>query len=371
MNDLYHVAGLDELPSPALLFFEDLIDSNIREMIRIAGSVERLRPHCKTHKTEAIARKLLAAGITRHKCATIAEAEMLAGAGIRDIFLAYNMVGPNQSRIVELLRKYPDVELLVTADHPEPVTSLSHVLEQADLSVGVVMDLDPGLRRTGIAAGDTAVSLYEVISTLPGIRPGGLHWYDGQHRQTDLFERTAAVEAGLQHLFRLRDRLLVQGFQVPRLIVGGTGSFPIHAGHREPNLELSPGTVILHDAGYQSIYPDLDFTPAAAVLTRVVSRPAPNRATLDVGSKAIAADPPAGHRCDFPGLPGAREVLQNEEHLVLEFDAPCELRSGDAFLAFPWHVCPTSALYDFAYVVRDQKIVDRWPITARGRLISV
>ena len=374
MQDTYRFDGMESVPSPSLIFFEDLIDQNINEMIRVAGGTDRLRPHCKTHKTNAIVRKLMDAGITRHKCATIAEAEMLADAGATDIFLAYNVVGPNIARIVELVEKYPEIDLLVTADHPKPLAALSEALDGSERSVGVVMDLDTGLRRTGISPGEDAVSLYEMISSMPGIRPGGLHWYDGQHRQTDLVERKLAVEAGIQKLLKLRDRLLFNGFEVPHIIVGGTGSFPIHADHQEPNLELSPGTIILHDAGYGTIYPDLNFTPAAVVLTRVVSRPSDTRVTFDLGSKAIAADPPAGNRCSFPWLSDAREVLQNEEHLVLECDEPsavADIVPGDMQVAIPWHVCPTSALYSSAYVVREGKLADRWEITARNRSLTV
>ena len=371
MPDVYQLDSTETIPSPALIFFEELIDQNIRKMIEIAGGVDRLRPHCKTHKTVAIARKLVAAGIDRHKSATIAEAEMLAEAGARDIFVAYNQVGPNLDRMARLVSAFPQVAFSVTADHPHPLAELSRAMVRSGVSVGVVMDLDTGLGRTGISPGKDASELYEMISSLPGLRPAGLHWYDGQHRQTELFERKAAVEAGMQQLLKTRDQLLMNGFDVPHLIVGGTGSFPIHAGHQEPNLELSPGTVILHDAGYKNSYPDLEFVPAAAVLTRVISRPSSHRATFDLGSKAIAADPPAGQRCHFHATGEAREVLQNEEHLVLEFESESDLLPGDCKLVFPWHVCPTSALYDQALVVRQGKVVDQWAITARNRKLTI
>lgn len=371
MSDHYSIDSIQSIPSPALIFFEDLIDQNIQQMIQVAGGVARLRPHCKTHKTAALAEKLTGLGITKHKCATIAEAEMLAAVGAHDIFLAYNIVGPNLKRVIQLTKQFPQVELSVTADHPAPLTQLSEQAEDAGAEIGVVMDLDTGLQRTGISPDDDAIELYEMISSLPGIKPSGLHWYDGQHRQTDLFERTTAVEEGIAKLLKLRDRLLMSGFNVPHIVVGGTGSFPIHAEHQEPELELSPGTIVLHDAGYKSIYPDLNFQPAAAVLTRVISRPTRRRATLDLGSKAIASDPPAGNRCWFPRFPDAKEALQNEEHLVLEFDSDCELSPGDSLLAFPWHVCPTSALYDSAIVVRDGKVADRWAITARNRMLTI
>lgn len=371
MSDLYAIESADSLPSPSLILFEDLIDRNIREMIRIAGSVDRLRPHCKTHKMPQIVRKLLDHGITRHKCATLAEAEMLAEAGAADVFLAYNIVGPNIDRVVAYRKRYPAVRFSVTADDPRPLASLSRRMAEEDLTIEVVMDLDTGLQRTGIAPGKTAVELYEMLSTLPGIEPGGLHWYDGQYRQTEIAERKSAVKGGRLALDQLRDKLLVNGFSIPRIVVGGTGSFPIHAEYSDPQMELSPGTVIFHDAGYGSIYPDLDFIPAAAVLTRVISCPTENRVTFDLGSKAIAADPPAGNRCLFYALPGAKEVLQNEEHLVLETGKPHNLQPGDAQLVFPWHICPTVALHQSATVFRGGKISDEWLVQARNRCLTI
>jgi D-serine deaminase-like pyridoxal phosphate-dependent protein len=371
IDERYAIEDIESIPSPAYIFFDEIIDLNIDEMIRIAGDVKRLRPHCKTHKTPQIAEKLISKGIDKHKCATIAEAEMLANAGAVDVFLAYNIVGPNIARIGKFLKKFPNVHLSVTADHPSPLSQLSAEMEKLGTTVGVVMDLDTGLERTGIAPNEQAVELYEMICSSPGIQPAGLHWYDGQHRQTELFERTAAVESGIAVLLKLRDRLLMNGFPVPRIIVGGTGSFPVHALHQEPNLELSPGTVILHDAGYSRMYPDLKFTPAAAVLTRVISRPSETRVTFDLGSKAIAADPPAGSRCHFPQIPEAKEVLQNEEHLVLETNEASSLQPGDYQLVFPTHVCPTSAMYQSAIVIRDGRQQDRWDIVARDRKLTI
>ena len=221
IDERYAIEDIESIPSPAYIFFDEIIDLNIDEMIRIAGDVKRLRPHCKTHKTPQIAEKLISKGIDKHKCATIAEAEMLANAGAVDVFLAYNIVGPNIARIGKFLKKFPNVHLSVTADHPSPLSQLSAEMEKLGTTVGVVMDLDTGLERTGIAPNEQAVELYEMICSSPGIQPAGLHWYDGQHRQTELFERTAAVESGIAVLLKLRDRLLMNGFPVPRIIWGG------------------------------------------------------------------------------------------------------------------------------------------------------
>src|SRR3954454_2217692 len=128
MNPMYAIQDVASVFSPALLFYKDLIRKNIARAIEIAGNPERLRPHAKTHKTREIVRLELEAGITKHKCATLAEAEMLAGCGAPDVLIAYNLVGPNCARLARLLRAYPDCRFSVLADHPAGVESLSRAL---------------------------------------------------------------------------------------------------------------------------------------------------------------------------------------------------------------------------------------------------
>ena len=127
----YAVADTSQMLSPSMVVFRDLVEANLAEMIRIAGSAARLRPHCKTHKMREVVELELARGITRHKCATIAEAEMLAEAGVKDIFWAYNPVGPNIGRVVRLVEKFPHVKLAVTGDHPKPISLLAGELAKA------------------------------------------------------------------------------------------------------------------------------------------------------------------------------------------------------------------------------------------------
>ncbi len=170
---------------------------------------------------------------------------------------------------------------------------------------------------------------------------------------------------------KFRDTLQAAGHDVPRIVAGGSGSFPCFAEIDDPDLELSPGTVIFFDAGYRQMFPDLGFQPAALLLTRVISRPTANRITLDLGYKACAADPPAGRRLVFPQLPHAREVLHNEEHLVLETDEASELRPGDTLLAIPWHICPTTALHKQVHVVRGGVVRETWDVAARDRMLSL
>jgi D-serine deaminase-like pyridoxal phosphate-dependent protein len=209
------------------------------------------------------------------------------------------------------------------------------------------------------------------MTQLPGLVPGGLHVYDGHNRQPALTERTAAVHELLGPVLAFRADLDRRGLPAPRLVLGGTPTFPIHARSREPGVECSPGTMALYDVGYASRFADITgFTPAAAVFTRVVSRPTSQYITFDVGTKAIAADPPPGERCRLLDLPHAVAFAHNEEHLVIESPDADRWKPGDHTLAFPTHVCPTVALYPRAFVVESGRIAGEWPIAARDRDIQ-
>ena len=371
MKDLYAIEDTSEIISPALVVFRELVEQNIQTMIEVAGDPARLRPHCKTHKMRAVTELELAAGITKHKCATLAEAEMLAECGVRDIFIAYNLVGPNIARAVKLKDRWPDLRLLVGGDHPVPVEALGAAMAAAGHSVAVVLDVDVGQCRTGVEPGQAVLALYELIEQTQGLKVGGLHTYDGHNHQRDLDERTQAVNGVWTAALKCREQLLAAGLSVPRIIAGGTGSFPIFASKSDPDLELSPGTVVFHDAGYSEIFPDLAFTPAAVLLTRVVSLPGEGRVTFDLGTKACATDPPAGDRLRFPEIPDAKEVLHNEEHLVIETQQGAGFAPGDERIAIPIHVCPTSALHKEAFVVSEGRLETRWPVSSRDRWLTI
>jgi D-threonine aldolase len=372
MNPEYRVNDVSSVLSPGLLFYKDLIRRNIARMIEIAGGPEKLRPHVKTHKTREIVRMELDAGITKHKCATIAEAEMAAGCGVPDVLLSYNLVGPNCARLAALIKKFPRTKFAVLADHPKGARDLSDAVSKAAEKVEVLIDLDVGQHRTGISPGSEAVALYESFAKLPGLIPGGLHVYDGHNHQESLSERTAAVKQQLEGVLELKATLEKKGLPVPRLVLGGTPTFPVHARINLPGAEFAPGTCVLHDNGYGTRFPDLTgFTPAALLLTRVISRPTPRRVTFDLGYKAVASDPPAGKRLILLDIPDCETVLQNEEHLVIETPVAERFAPGDVAYAIPTHVCPTSAMHKFAYVVENGNVVGAWEIVGRDRMLTV
>lgn len=371
MDARYRIEDTREIISPALVLYQDLLEANLRRMVAIARDPARLRPHAKTHKMPQVARRELAHGIVKHKCATFAEAEMLAGAGVGDILLSYNLVGPNVGRAVEFRRRFPRATLRVQADHPGPVAELGRAMAAAGQTIDVLLDLDVGQHRTGVIAGPVAKELYRTIASTPGLTAGGLNVYDGHQHQKSRDERAQAVEAEWKKVVAFRDELVASGLAVPRIVCGGTGSFPIYAEKNDPTIELSPGTCVFNDSGYSEGFPDLEFQPAVAILTRVISRPSADRVTLDLGYKAVASDPPAGQRLTLPDLPEAEQVLQNEEHLVVRTPRAGEFQPGDELYAIPHHICPSVALHKQVYVVADGKVIDRWEVVARDRWLTI
>jgi D-threonine aldolase len=371
MHPAYTLSDVASVLSPSLVFFPELIRKNISRVIEMAGSPDRLRPHVKTHKTREIVQLLLNAGVTKHKCATIAEAEMLAAVGAPDVLIAYPLVGPNVGRLAHLIRKFPDTKFSTLIDHPDAARVLASGLAAAELTVGAVLDLDVG--QTGIPVGDAALALYELAATLPGLTPNGFQLYDGHNNQPDRADRERAVREFISPVLALRAKAELKGFPVPRLVCGGTPSFPVYAGMAEvPGVECSPGTFVLHDAGYGPKYADLaGITPAAVLVTRVVSRPTANRVTLDLGNKSVAADPVLEKRVTLLDFPEYKTVGHNEEHLIVETAGADRYKPGDVVYALPGHICPTVALHKEALVAESGKIVDRWAVASRDRVLSV
>ena len=368
MSDWFHVANSADIPSPALLVYPERIRENVRRMIGIAGGAETLRPHMKTHKMPEVIRLQIKLGITRFKCATIAEAEMTAAAGAEDVLLGYQPVGPNVDRFLKLAARFPGVRFSCTADNPTSVGDLSDAAARSSNRAEVLVDLDVGQHRTGIAPDNHAFDLYRMITALPTLAAGGLHAYDGHIHDTDVAARTLACDAAFAPVEVLRRKLEREGLSVPRVVAGGTPTFPIHA--RRGNVECSPGTCVLWDAGYGKKLPDLDFLPAAVVLTRVVSRPAPDFLCLDLGHKAIASEM-THPRVLFLNLPEVSATAHNEEHLVVQTANADAFKVGDCLYGIPWHICPTVALHSEAVVIENGVATQRWKIVGRERKITI
>ena len=368
--DWFTVANVHEVPSPSLLVYPERVEENARRMIAIAGGVARLRPHMKTHKMAEMIRLQLKLGITKFKCATIAEAEMTAASGASDVLLAYQSVGPNVIRMVQLVRQYPKTQFAALVDDEAAARKLSEAFVANDATLTVLLDVDCGQHRCGVEPGPAAMELYRRVAAMPGLSVGGLHAYDGHVHDSDLTVRTTTCNVAFAPVEKLRSDLLTAGLPVPMVVAGGTPTFSIHA--RRGDVECSPGTCVFWDAGYGAKMPDLDreFKVAAVLLTRVVSKPGGNRLCLDLGHKAVASEMPQP-RVVFPQLPDAKAVTHSEEHLVVETSRAGEIAVGDCLYGIPWHICPTVALHAAAVVVRGGLAVERWPVAARARRFTL
>lgn len=356
-----------EVPSPALLVYRSRIEANLDRMLSHAGGPDRLRPHVKTHKTPQVVTMQVQRGITRCKAATIAEAEMAAGAGASDILLAVQPVGPAVTRLLGLVDAYPGVRFRTLVDDAAAAHTLGAAFAARGAAVDVLLDLDVGQHRTGVAPGREAVALARRLIDVSGVRLVGLHAYDGHLVIPDPAERLREVDALHVRLGQLRDELERGGVEVPLVVAGGTPTFAMHASRG--GVECSPGTSVLWDAGYQARLSDLHFTIAAALLGRVISRPGSDRLCLDLGHKAVASEMPHP-RIVFPAFPDARAHVHSEEHLVIETAHAARFPVGSVVYGIPWHICPTVALHSSLHVVEAGRVVEEWPVTARARRLA-
>jgi D-serine deaminase-like pyridoxal phosphate-dependent protein len=363
----FHVTNVEEIESPSMLFYSERIEENVRRMVRIANGPERLRPHLKTHKTAELLRLQMGVGIQKFKCATIAEAEMAAACGAQDVLFAYQPVGPNVGRYLELIRRFPRTRFAALFDDESALRALSAAANAAGVGLNLYLDVDCGQNRSGVSPGKGALELYCRAAAMPAVQIEGLHAYDGHIHDSSLKQRKEQCEAAFSGVLELCLQIRTAGLPAPKIIAGGTPTFPIHAQRSE--VECSPGTCVLWDYGYASKLPDMDFLPAAMVLTRVVSKPGHNRLCLDLGHKAIAAENPHP-RVFFPDLPDAKPVTHSEEHLVLETPRSTEFSVGSVLYGIPWHICPTVALHSHAIVIAGGRAGERWRI-ARDRKLTV
>jgi D-serine deaminase-like pyridoxal phosphate-dependent protein len=364
--DVPELRDLETLESPALLFIEERIDSNLQHMLQIVeGDPARLRPHVKTHKTPQIIQKCVSSGITQFKAATLAEAELCASHGAADVLVAYPLQGPAQAHLLDLQQAFPQVRFSTLVDSPAVLPEWAALLqERATRKLGLFLELDCGMGRTGISPGRDALELYAALHQLPHTEVRGFHAYDGHLHEPDVEARKTACEKAFEAVLDLRGELRAAGFSVPTLVAGGSPTFALHASH--PDRECSPGTTVLWDFGYGDKFPDLPFECAAWVLTRVVSKPAKNRLCLDLGHKAIAPEMPHP-RVRLAGLENAPVLFQSEEHLVLEVDNPDAFSLGQPILGLPRHICPTVSMYNEAIAFRNGSPSAPWSLAARGR----
>jgi D-serine deaminase-like pyridoxal phosphate-dependent protein len=354
--------------SPALVVHMDKVRSNLRTVIEHCGGADRWRPHVKTTKIPAVFAEVARAGVRHFKCATTREAALLCDALRRegtlggDSLLAYPLVGPALTRLGRIAQEFPETQLSVLCEEPARV---AHVAEE----LGVFVDVNPGMNRTGIPVADHSSILAVVRAAGASFR--GVHFYDGHLHKGAADERRRAAFACYEQLLELLAVLKADGHDVSEVITSGTPTF-LHAlafeafGAAEcPKHRVSPGTVVYHDLRTEQENIELDLAPAATVFTRVVSHPRDGLATCDAGSKSIAAE--AGDPCAFViGHPELVAQPPNEEHLPLHVTSGKRPARGAHLHLVPMHVCPTVNLAEQAILLDAGEVQDVVPVSARA-----
>jgi D-serine deaminase-like pyridoxal phosphate-dependent protein len=336
------------------------LDRNIARMAEFfATGPCRLRPHFKAHKTPAIARRQLAAGscigIT---CATVSEAEVAAGL-CDDLLLANEVVSVEKcARLAALART---VAVTVAIDSISGIDVLASAAAAAGVTIGVLVDVNVGQGRCGVAPGDEAVALARRAAASDRLTLRGVMGYEG-HLQPlrDRSERVARTQEAMQGLVTTAERIRAAGLPCDIVSSGGTGTYDI-SGRIDGVTEIQAGSYALMDTDYSSV--GVPFEQAFTVFGTIVSRPAADRCVADCGHKAMTKDHglPA-----VKGVEGAAVTALNDEHATIALPASCTLAIGDRIHLIPSHTDPTVNLHDVFYAVDGDRVVDVWPIAARG-----
>jgi 3-hydroxy-D-aspartate aldolase len=356
------------LNTPVLVLDREALERNIAAMAAFARRQGMaLRPHAKTHKSVDIARLQMKAGAVGVCCAKLGEAEALGDGGISNILITSPVVTPQaMSRLADLHTRVS--ELAVVADNPENVAALAVFVRDAGKPLSMVVDIDPGIRRTGVSSPKAAVQLAQQIAKDPALRFAGVQFYCGVQQHMEAYaDRRAAIEDRTAYLQTVLDALRAVDLPPDVVTGGGTGTHQIDASLGVLT-ELQVGSYVFMDRQYNDC--DLrgdgaaPFETALFVDARVISANHASMATIDAGFKALSTD--GGLPTVIDGAPTtAMFAFMGDEHGAL-IAPEHAFRLGDLVTLTVPHCDPTVNLYDAYHVVKDGTLIDIWPITARG-----
>ena len=356
-----------DLNTPALVVDIEALERNIAAMAAFAAAAGlKLRPHAKTHKSVEIAARQVAAGAVGVCCAKLGEAEALAAGGVENILITSPVVGAaGVERLAALASRSPG--LMAAVDHPDAVDALA----ACGAALTLLVDIDPGIHRTGVADADAAVSLARKIADAPNLIFGGVQFYCGSQQHIEAFaDRREAIAERTAYLTTIIDRLKAEGLAPAIISGGGTGSHAIDLALRVFT-ELQVGSYVFMDRQYGDCDLSGDgaarFETALMVDARVISANHPFMVTVDAGFKAFATE--AGSPPILAGAPaGSTYHFMGDEHgcvIPPRGEAPPKL--GDVVTFAAPHCDPTVNLYEAYHLVRGDTLVAIWPIEARGR----
>jgi D-serine deaminase-like pyridoxal phosphate-dependent protein len=351
-----------DIDTPALCLDIEAVETNIRRMADFArGAGVNLRPHAKTHKCPTLAHMQLAAGAIGITCAKLSEAEVLVAGGINEILIANEVIGP--AKIARLVNLAAHSQVMVAVDDAGNVADLNAAAMAKGIQLRVVIEVDIGMRRCGVAPGQPVLDLARHIMAAPGLRFEGLMGYEGHTIFTpDPEERRAKTEPSIKLLVDSADLVRQAGIPVNIVSSGGTGTHFITGAYPGVS-ELQVGSYITMDSQYREGV-GIDFAYGLTVLATVVSAHDDGRAITDAGLKTMTRDFGMPVVLDPPGW---KVTALAEEHGFLERVDGVPLKRGDKVQIVPNHGCTTINLHDQYYVVRRGVLEAIWPIAARGK----
>jgi D-serine deaminase-like pyridoxal phosphate-dependent protein len=346
----------DDVTTPALLLDLDALRANLAFMaMGMRGAPTALRAHVKVHKSPHIARLEVEHGAIGVGCATVWEAIVMARAGIDDVFVINEAVGPEQTRALALLAREARVKAAV--DDPVQIDELSRAAVAAGSTIGVLIDVDEGMHRCGVASAEEALPLARRIADAPGLEFLGLTGYEGHcSLEFDETKRHAMAGQAMSLLTGIAGRLADRGLACQIVSAAGTGTWEVTS--RYPGVtEIQPGSYATMDGHHRGLDPRFGW--AVTVLATVISRRS-DRIVLDAGSKTVGAS--HGVLRDW-ALPVHRF---DEEHSIFVADATCSLKVGDK-VEILCNYTPFAIGYFEAYhVMEGGRVSDIWPVMPRG-----
>jgi D-serine deaminase-like pyridoxal phosphate-dependent protein len=343
------------LSTPGLVVDLDTFEANVAAMATLLrGTGKTLRPHVKTHRTPELARRQLGGQAIGLTCATVGEAEAMVAAGMDDVLVANEVVDPRKvARLVALADRS---RIGVVVDDPEPVATLSREAARAGASIDVLIDVDILLHRCGVASAQDAVRLAESIALAPGLRLRGIMGYEGRIRPTDE-DRVGKIARAYAKLAEVSAGLVDAGFPVD--VVSAAGTSTLTEALADPLItEVQAGVYALMEP--VRLEPGLPFRCAVAIRGTVISRH-PGRIVLDMGRRVVGMEygPP------IPIGFVATRIAISDEHATIEMADPVPPLGAQCDLV-PGQIRTTFNLHDHVWVSRGGRLMDRWPITARG-----
>ncbi|MDA0117526.1 DSD1 family PLP-dependent enzyme [Vibrio sp. T11.5] len=363
---------LEHIDTPALFIDLDTVEHNLAEMQRRINQLGlTLRPHTKAHKIPQLAHKQIEYGAQGICTSKLGEAEVMLQGGISDILITTPIAGQTKyQRLIDLHIQYPQAILYQVIDHPQHIESIAELAQQAGISVNLLIEVESGQQRCGVAVGPQLLAMIEKVVQTQGVHYAGIQAYSGHLQLMKGFEqRQQQARSAVSELFDFIDNQLKPRDLVPAIISGGgTGTYQAYQGLAYT--EIQAGSYLFMDNAYRNIGDEQDahlnqqFNSALKVLSTVISQPTPQRAVIDAGMKSLSIDlgmPIVDSRPDLTYQCGG------DEHGIVHLSDGNPLNIGETLVLTPSHCDTTLNNFDYLYVVKQGEIVNKWKIAGRGR----